>query len=47
METASQQAPDERQVQDTMKDPAGLLFSGKIKIFDPVTGEVFVEQRSE
>lgn len=28
-------------------DPAGLLFSGKVKIFDPESGEVFVEQRSE
>jgi len=31
----------------TMTDPAGLLFSGKVKIFDPNTNEVFVEQRSE
>ena len=28
-------------------DAAGLLFSGKVKIFDAETGEVLVEQRSE
>ena len=31
----------------TYKDPAGLMFSGKIKITDVETGEVLVEQRSE
>jgi len=33
--------------QDTFKEPAGLLISGKLKIVDLDTGEVLVEQRSE
>lgn len=30
-----------------VNDAAGLMFSGKIKIFDVDTGEILVEQRSE
>ena len=30
-----------------VNDSAGLVFSGKVKIFDVETGEVLVEQRSE
>ena len=33
--------------EDSFKEPTGLLFSGKIKIFDVETGKVLVEQRSE
>jgi len=43
--------PEKQEIQRTKsegyKEPAGLLFSGKIKIFDVETGKVLVEQRSE
>ena len=48
METPTPQTPKlEEQRTGVMTDPTGLMFSGKIKIYDPETGEVFVEQRSE
>jgi hypothetical protein len=42
-----QEQPPKPVVEDSFKDPAGLLFSGKIKIIDLDTSEVLVEQRSE
>lgn len=38
---------EKNQQEEGYKDPAGLMFAGKIKIFDPETGEILVEQRSE
>jgi len=44
---AQQPTSEQVQPEDTFKEPAGLLFSGKVKITDLDTGEILVEQRSE
>lgn len=47
MVTEKKENQQEKKKDEGFKDPAGLVFAGKIKIFDPETGEVLAEQRSE
>lgn len=43
----NEQETTEKTADPQPNDAAGLLFSGKVKIFDVETGEVLIEQRSE
>lgn len=45
MENTPKNVPE--QTESSPNDAAGLLFSGKVKIFDVESGEILVEQRSE